>query len=83
VVYNSINTLHDDSHLILIYNTRERLPILFSISSLMTRPLLSKLACEDTGTITKFFCAQTMDKSLATISIFLYASNLRPYLIPM
>ena len=46
----------------------------------MTRPLLSKLAHEDTRSITKFVGAQTTDKSLATISIFLYASNLRPYL---
>ena len=56
---------------------KSRLKIL-GIKIISSTPLLSKLAHEDIRHIATFVCAQTVDKSLASISIFLAASNLRP-----
>ncbi len=49
-----------------------------AIKIISSTPLLSKLAHNYILYNVAFVCAQTMDKSLASISIFLCASNLRP-----
>jgi hypothetical protein len=56
---------------------KSRLKIL-GIKIISSTPLVSKLAHKDIRHIATFLCAQTVDKSLASISIFLLASNLRP-----
>ena len=46
----------------LVTSDETRLKI-FSIKIISSTPLLSKLAHEDTSSITRFVCAQTVDKS--------------------
>ena len=52
-----------------------------AIKIISSTPLLSKRAHNDILYKKTFVCAQTVDKSLASISIFLAASNLRPPLL--